>query len=110
MKSLILLRMSDEKALVEVHPKGELAAGPETPAESITSVDTFAGKVHVKWTPEAAVSSLGLMPFFIEFLKTSGRFDEWVEQCPLQYTSPNAPQKRDVLGTLLLAVRAGHWR
>ena len=110
MKSLILLRMSDEKALVEVHPKGEPAAGPEAPAESITSVDTFAGKVHVKWTPEAAVSSLGLMPFFIEFLKTSGRFDEWVEQCPLQYTSPNAPQKRDVLGTLLLAVLAGHWR
>ena len=110
MKSLILLRMSDEKALVEVHPKGELAAGPETPAESITSVDTFAGKVQVKWASEAAVSSLGLMPFFIEFLKTSGRFDEWVEQCPLQYSSPNAPQKRDVLGTLLLAVLAGHCR
>ncbi len=50
------------------------------------------------------------MPFFIEFLKTSGLFDEWVEDCPLRYTSPNAPQKRDVLGTILLSVLAGHWR
>lgn len=56
------------------------------------------------------MSTLGLMPFFIEFLKTSGRFDEWVEQCPLRYSSNNAPQKRDILGTLLLAVLAGHWR
>jgi hypothetical protein len=102
--------MSDEKALVGIHPMGELAASSEQPTETETSVDTFAGKIQVKWMPEGAVSSLGLMPFFIEFLKTSGRFDEWVEQCPLRYTSPNAPQKRDVLGTLLLAVLAGHWR
>ena len=26
------------------------------------------------------------------------------------YTSANAPEKRDVLGTLLLSVLAGHWR
>ena len=50
------------------------------------------------------------MPFFIEFLKTSGLFDAWVEQCPLRYKSPNAPRKRDVLGTILLSVLAGHWR
>ena len=73
-------------------------------------MDTFAGKVFVKWSAEAAVSSLGLMPFFIEFLKTSGLFDKWVEGCPLSYTSSNAPSKRDVLGTILLSVLAGHWR
>ena len=64
----------------------------------------------MKWSPEATVSSLGLMPFFIEFLKTSGLFEQWVEDCPLQYSSGNAPAKRDVLGTLLLSVLAGHWR
>ena len=37
------------------------------------------------------MSSLGQMPFFIEFLKTSGLFDKWVEDCPLTYTSRNAP-------------------
>lgn len=84
--------------------------GGRQPAESVSSLDTFAGKIHVKWAPEATVSSLGLMPFFIEFLKTSGLFDKWVEDCPLRYTSGNAPEKRNVLGTLLLAVLAGHWR
>lgn len=102
--------MSDEKTVISSHPEGEPPTAGNPPAEAATSVDTFAGKVQVKWVPEAAVSSLGLMPFFIEFLKTSGRFDAWVEDCPLRYTSPNAPQKRDVLGTLLLAVLAGHWR
>ncbi len=56
------------------------------------------------------MSSLGLMPFFIEFLNTSGLFNKWVEDSPLRYTSGNAPEKRNVLGTLLLSVLAGHWR
>src|SRR5258707_797224 len=102
--------MSDEEAVVKIHPEGERSTAGFAPREGVTSVDTFAGKIQMKWVPEGAVSSLGLMPFFIEFLKTSGRFDEWVEECPLQYTSPNAPRKRDVLGTILLAVLAGHWR
>src|SRR5437879_4385194 len=89
--------MSDERAVVAIHPEGEGPAAGNQPQETVTNVDTFGGKIQVKWAPEAAVSSLGLMPFFIEFLKTSGRFDAWVEDCPLQYKSPNAPQKRDVL-------------
>jgi hypothetical protein len=28
-------------------------------------------------------------------------FDGWVADCPLHYTSPNAPAKRDVLGTVM---------
>jgi len=102
--------MSDERALIAIHPEGERPTAEIQPPETVTSVDTFAGKIRVKWAPEAAVSSLGLMPFFIEFLKTSGRFDAWVEECPLQYKSPNAPPRRDVLGTILLSVLAGHWR
>ena len=102
--------MSDEKALVETHPEGERPSAGNQPPETATSLDTFGGKIQLKWVPEAAVSSLGQMPFFTEFLKTSGLFDAWVEQCPLRYTSPNAPQKRDVLGTILLSVLAGHRR
>jgi len=63
----------------------------------------------VKRSPEAAVSSLGLLPFFVEFLKTSELFDNWVEACPLRYRSANAPKKRDVLGTILLSVISGHY-
>jgi hypothetical protein len=102
--------MSDEKAVVRVHPEGEPPKEGGQPSETTLSLDTFAGKIQFKWMPEADVSSLGQMPFFIEFLKTSGLFDGWVKDCPLAYTSPNAPQKRDVLGTILLSVLAGHWR
>ena len=102
--------MSEEKALTKVHPEGERETeGMEVPAGPI-SLDTFAGKVRLRWAPDAGVSNLGQLPFFIEFLKTSGLFEAWVEDCPLHYTSANAPQKRDVLGTVLLSVLAGHWR
>src|SRR5580698_3728653 len=102
--------MNEETDVVRTHPEGEVQIAAKPAAETVTSVDTFAGKIHVKWSPEATVSSLGLMPFFIEFLKASGLFDKWVEDCPLNYTSGNAPEKRNVLGTLVLSVLAGHWR
>ena len=102
--------MIKEEEVVEAHPEGEVQIAGNQSAQTVTSLDTFAGKIHVKWAPEATVSSLGLMPFFIEFLKTSGLFDKWVADCPLSYTSGNAPEKRDVLGTLVLSVLAGHWR
>ena len=33
-----------------------------------------------------------------------------VADCPLDYTSPNAPNKRDVLGTAVLSMLSGHKR
>ena len=102
--------MGSENTVIQTHPSGELEISERLPQEAATSLDTFAGKIHVKWMPGAAVSSLGQMPFFIEFLKASGLFDQWVEDCPLSYTSNNAPLKRAVLGTLLLSVLSGHWR
>jgi len=53
---------------------------------------------------------LGQLPFFIEFLKASGLYDAFISDCPLSYTSPNAPNVRDILGTLVLSVLAGHKR
>ena len=61
-------------------------------------METFGGPVHVEWDPDAAVTPLGHLAFFAEYLKVSGRFDALVADCPLHYTSPNAPSKRDVLG------------
>jgi hypothetical protein len=102
--------MRKEEEVVQAHPEGEVQISGNQAAEPVTSLDTFAGKIHVRFAPEATVSSLGLMPFFIEFLKISGLFDKWVEDCPLHYTSGNAPEKRNVMGTLVLSVLAGHWR
>lgn len=101
--------MQTEQEVVEVHPEGEIEIAGNRSSETAT-LDTFAGKIHVKWSPGAAVSALGQMPYFIEFLKVSGLFDKWVEDCPLRYTSGNAPEKRDILGTLVLSVLCGHWR
>src|ERR1700730_273284 len=72
--------------------------------------DTFAGRIHVEWDNSATVTPLGQLPFFIEYLKQGSLFDGFVADCPLHYRSPNAPAKRDVLGTVLLSILAGHWR
>jgi len=57
-----------------------------------------------------AGDATGPVPFFIEYLKQAGLFDGWVAGCPLWFTSPNAPSKRDLLDTVLLSVLAGHYR
>jgi hypothetical protein len=52
------------------------------------------------------------------YLKQAGLFDAWVVDCLLSFTSPNAPQKRDLhstfgtnmRGTVALSVLAGHRR
>lgn len=79
------------------------------PSEAI-ALDTFGGRIHVEWDPAAAVTPLGQLPFFIEFLKVSGLFEAWVADCPLTYTSNNGSDKRAVLATFLLSILAGHHR
>jgi hypothetical protein len=53
---------------------------------------------------------MGQMPFFIEFMKASGLYESFLSDCPLSYTSPNAPNVQDILGTLVLSILAGHKR
>jgi len=56
------------------------------------------------------VSMDGGLAYFIEFLKLSGIWENFVEECPLKYTSPNAPTKSEILGTILFSVLSGHRR
>jgi len=92
------------------HPKGEQALAIKNPLLEAIEVDTYAGKVHIEWDPDAAVTPLGQLPFFIQFLKLGGRFDPWVKECPLYYRSNNAPEKINVLGSLFLSILSGHRR
>ncbi len=101
--------MSKDQPLILAHPPGEQPV-VELTRDSPIPVDTYAGRIDVDWDPNAAVTPLGQLPFFIEYLKLAGLFDGWVAGCPIQYTSPNAPTKRDLLGTVLLSVLSGHWR
>jgi len=70
-------------------------------------VQTLGGRVHVQWDDTASATPHGQLVFFAEFLATAGVFERWVQECPLRYTSPNAPLTRDVLGTLMLGILAG---
>ena len=58
----------------------------------------------------APLTPYGQLPFFIEYLNAANLYDALVADCPLAYTSPNAPERRDVLGTAMLSVLAGHKR
>ena len=73
-------------------------------------VDSFAGSVRVEWDHATAFTPLGQLPFFIDFLKTAGLFNSFVADSPLTYESPNASKTRDVLGTAMLSMLAGHKR
>jgi Transposase DDE domain group 1 len=91
------------KALAVRRGSGDESAEPQV-------VDTLGGRMHVRWDEGAAATPHGQLVFFAEFLATTGVFDRWVCECPLEYRSGNAPDKRDVLGTLMLGLLAGHRR
>ena len=73
-------------------------------------VNTPGGRYQVRWDDGGSATALGQLPFFAEFLDVTGLFDRWVTNCPLGYTSPNAPNAKDVLGTWLLSILDGQWR
>lgn len=73
-------------------------------------VQTVAGRIQVRWETKSAATPMGQLAYFIEFLTLTGLWSRWQESCPLNYSSPNAPSKADVLGTWMLSVLAGHKR
>ena len=67
--------------------------------------------MRVQWSDQSKqVTQMAGLAYFVQFLETTGLFDHFVENCPLTYQSNNAPDKRDVLGTILLSVLSGHTR
>jgi hypothetical protein len=93
-----------------IHPLDESKNLVKAGELNQVEVDTFDGKLHMEWDPTASVTPIGQLPFFIQYLKLGHRFLPWVEDCPLEYESNNAPYKMDVLGSLLLSVLSGHTR
>lgn len=104
--------MEDNQVCYSTHPQGEPEKrdGDRELIEQGKAVETFGGKVFVRWDAEAAVTAFAPVAYFLEFLKANGLWQQWVEDCPLRYASPNAPPKADILGTILLSVLAGHKR
>ena len=102
--------MSQENALSMLHPAGEQPPVELPAPPGVHTLETFAGPVKVEWDASSPLTPLGPFVYFAEFLKVSGRFDATVNECPLAYTSPNAPKVRDVIGTWALSALAGHKR
>jgi len=86
------------------------SAGVDDGGNQPQVVDTLGGRMHVRWDEGAAATPHGQLVFFAEFLAATGVFERWVSACPLAYRSGNAPDKRDVLGTLMMGILAGHRR
>jgi hypothetical protein len=78
--------------------------------EASVGLQTAGGRVNVRWDNNRAATPMGQLAFFIEFLTLTGLWNRWKDECPLSYTSPNAPAIDDVLGTWLLSILSGHRR
>lgn len=79
-------------------------------ADEALRVQTPGGVFEVQWSSQGKATAMGQLAFFAEFLQASGLFENWLQSCPLRYTSPNAPEVVDVLGTWLLGILAGQDR
>jgi len=73
-------------------------------------VRTPGGVFSVRWDQRGSATALGQLAFFAEYLEATGLFERWLKSCPLSYTSPNAPELVDVLGTWMLSILDGHCR
>ena len=73
-------------------------------------VSTPGGVFHIRWDDRGGATAMGQLPFFAEYLNATGLFEDWVQGCPLNYVSPNAPGLVDVLGTWMLSILDGHNR
>jgi len=78
--------------------------------KEVMAVDTVGGLIQVHWDQQSQATPNGQLVFFSEFLQATGLYQAWLKSCPLVYTSGNAFNLTDILGTWLLAILAGHKR
>lgn len=101
--------MSAIEPVKTAHPLGEPIGDPEH-FPPPRRVETFGGPVQVKWEEDNGVSLHGPLTYFVEFLLETGLWQKLLDECPLTYSSPNAPTKEEILGTILFSVLSGHRR
>lgn len=80
------------------------------PVDAEMCISTPGGRFQVRWDEGGSATALGQLPFFSEYLEVTGLFSRWVDGCPMSYTSPNAPEAGNVLGTWLLSILDGQRR
>jgi len=64
------------------------------------SIKTDSGTLHWDFSEHTPITLHGHLPFFAQFMQSGNLFSDWVKNCPLVYSSNNAPKVKDVLGTI----------
>ena len=73
-------------------------------------MDVPGGRFHAEWDETSPVTREGSLLFFFQFLEAGGRWEHFLQDCPLTYTGNRGSGANNVLGTVLLSVLSGHWR
>jgi hypothetical protein len=84
--------LKSEEAIQLGHPGGEAQSPVPGREAEPTTIDTFGGRIQVEWDPQAPMTPLGQLGFFVQFLKAADLFEPWVADCPLHYTSPRGTE------------------
>jgi len=64
----------------------------------------------VEWDSEAKVTPMGSLVYFAQYLQSGGLMSGLCKNTPLNYTSNNAPEERDIMGTVVLSIINGQSR
>lgn len=96
--------------MTNITPVSPSATSLENQVPQSMKLQTMSGVTEVTWDNTQPFTPVGQLVFFAQYLECSNLFKEWSDDAPLFYTSNNAPETRDVLGTLLLSVLSGHKR
>ena len=51
------------------HPIGERDLVEQTASKKPMALDSFGGRVHARWSPDEAVTPLGQLPFFGNYMR-----------------------------------------
>jgi hypothetical protein len=99
--------MIDTVTLVEKHGTQSLPDQAEVGRLLVRGGDE---RFEVQWDVAAKVTPTGSLVFFSQYVQAGGLLDRLCQGSPLAYSSPNAPQEREVFGTTLLSVLNGQTR
>ncbi len=101
--------MQTTAALIGTNPVGERGKVGGSPTGA-WPLDTPGGRFYAEWDDEVPVTREGQLIFFFQFLQAGGRWEDFLQDCPLQYTGNRGSGAVNVMGTVLLSVLCGHWR
>jgi len=73
-------------------------------------VGTPGGRYYAEFDQDVPVTREGQLIFFTQFLHVGGRWEQFLERCPLRYHGNRGSEVVNVVGTAALSVLCGHWR